>query len=348
MANVVRDGFSQLRQTGGVGSPVLRAVLPVVAGAIVLLLLLSTTITYIHPGHVGIVISRTGGGVEKIPLAAGLHTRNPLTTGIEEYPIYMQTLVLAKSPTEGATQNEEINVNSVEGQPISLDVAMSFELDPMQVPELYSTFRNDIDFIQHNYVKQTIRQALQEVIGGEAIADILGPKKAEVVNRAQILLEKRLSPYGFVVKQFTINEIRAPQSVIDAINAKNVMQQAALTFRTSCRRTCSRLRGIRSRRSDTPKPSSPRPKHRPRRTGCSPKASHQTSCPTRSLRNGMGRCRRSQGARRPYSSSRSLDRGAGAPLGGSGRRRSFLGRAAPVAAVVSWRGASGPRRGPDA
>ncbi len=201
----------------------------IVAGLIVLSALLPTTVTYIHPGHVGIVISRTGGGVERIPLDAGLHTRNPLTTGIEEYPIYMQTLVLAKAANEGNADNEEINVNSVEGQPISLDVAMSFELDAMKVPELYSTFRNNIDFIQHNYVKQTIRQALQEVIGGEAIADILGPKKAEVVNRTQSLLDKRLSPYGFLVKQFTINEIRAPQTVIDAINAKNVMQQAALT-----------------------------------------------------------------------------------------------------------------------
>jgi regulator of protease activity HflC (stomatin/prohibitin superfamily) len=201
----------------------------VIAGVVLLLVLLPTTVTYIHPGHVGIVISRTGGGVERIPLDAGLHTRNPLTTGIEEYPIYMQTLVLAKAPNEGSTDNEEINVNSVEGQPISLDVAMSFELDAMKVPELYSTFRNNIDFIQHNYVKQTIRQALQEVIGSEAIADILGPKKAEVVNRTQTLLDKRLSPYGFLVKQFTINEIRAPQTVIDAINAKNVMQQAALT-----------------------------------------------------------------------------------------------------------------------
>lgn len=243
MANVVRDGFSQLRQTAGTGGGIVRAVVPVVAVAIVLLLLLSSTITYIHPGHVGIVISRTGGGVEKIPLAAGLHTRNPLTTGIEEYPIYMQTLVLAKAPTEGSPQNEEINVNSVEGQPISLDVAMSFELDPMQVPELYSTFRNDIDFIQHNYVKQTIRQALQEVIGGEAIADILGPKKAEVVNRTQLLLEKRLSPYGFVVKQFTINEIRAPQSVIDAINAKNVMQQAALTSQNELQKNMFQAQG---------------------------------------------------------------------------------------------------------
>ena len=231
MASAVSDRFAQMRG-GGARGPLGSAALKlgaVVVGLVVLLLLLPTTVTYIHPGHVGIVISRTGGGVERIPLDAGLHTRNPLTTGIEEYPIYMQTLVLAKAANEGSVDNEEINVNSVEGQPISLDVAMSFELDAMKVPELYSTFRNNIDFIQHNYVKQTIRQALQEVIGGETIADILGPKKAEVVNRTQTLLDKRLSPYGFLVKQFTINEIRAPQTVIDAINAKNVMQQAALT-----------------------------------------------------------------------------------------------------------------------
>ena len=228
MVSVVSDRFAQMRGGGPLGHAAIKLA-AVVAGVIVVLGLLPTTVTYIHPGHVGIVISRTGGGVERIPLDAGLHTRNPLTTGIEEYPIYMQTLVLAKAPNEGSIDNEEINVNSIEGQPISLDVAMSFELDAMKVPELYSTFRNNIDFIQHNYVKQTIRQALQEVIGGEAIADILGPRKAEVVNRTQTLLDKRLSPYGFLVKQFTINEIRAPQTVIDAINAKNVMQQAALT-----------------------------------------------------------------------------------------------------------------------
>lgn len=231
MVSTVGDRFAQMRAQGGSGPLGLTVarLAAIVAGIVVLLLLLPTTVTYIHPGHVGIVISRTGGGVERVPLDAGLHTRNPLTTGIEEYPIYMQTLVLAKTPSEGSPENEEINVNSVEGQPISLDVAMSFELDAMKVPELYSTFRNNIEFIQHNYVKQTIRQALQEVIGSEAIADILGPKKAEVVNRTQTLLDTRLAPYGFLVKQFTINEIRAPQTVIDAINAKNVMQQAALT-----------------------------------------------------------------------------------------------------------------------
>jgi regulator of protease activity HflC (stomatin/prohibitin superfamily) len=133
-------------------------------GLLVLLLLGPTAVTYVNPGHVGIVIHRTGGGVDPRPLGPGLHARNPLTTGIEEYPTFMQTLVLTRASSEGSSNNDEINVNSVEGQPLSLDVSMSFELDPTKVPALYSTFRTDIGTIQHTYVKQAIRQALQEVV----------------------------------------------------------------------------------------------------------------------------------------------------------------------------------------
>ena len=199
------------------------------AALIVLLVLLPSTVTYINPGHIGILIHRAGGGVDPKPMGPGLHPRNPILSQIEEYPVYMQTLVLTRGTTEGSPANDEINVNSVEGQPVSLDVSMSFELDPARVPALYQTFRTDIQTIQHGYVKQSIRQALQEVVGTEPIADVIGPKKAEVVNQTQARISQRLAPYGIVVKQFTINELRAPQGVIDAINTKNVMQQQALT-----------------------------------------------------------------------------------------------------------------------
>ncbi|HTA74276.1 MAG TPA: prohibitin family protein [Gemmatimonadaceae bacterium] len=201
-----------------------------VVGVLILIPLMTTTAKYISPGHVGIVIHRlNGGGVDPTALGAGLHLRNPLTTEIVEYPTYMQTLVLTKSANEGSMNNDEINVNSVEGQPLSLDVSMSFQLDPAHVPQLYTTFRTDIETIQHGYIRQAIRQALQEVVGQEKIADIIGPKKSEATARTQQLLEQRLSVYGVDVKQFTINELRAPPSVVEAINQKNVMQQQAFT-----------------------------------------------------------------------------------------------------------------------
>jgi regulator of protease activity HflC (stomatin/prohibitin superfamily) len=213
------------------------------AALIVLLVLLPSTVTYINPGHVGILIHRAGGGVDPTPMGPGLHPRNPLFSQIEEYPIYMQTLVLTRSTNEGSRGNDEINVNSIEGQPISLDVSMSFELDPTRVPALYQTFRTNIETIQHGYVKQSIRQSLQEIVGTEPIADVIGPKKADVVNQTQARISQRLAPFGIVVKQFTINELRAPQAVIDAINTKNVMQQQALTAQNELQKNTFQAQG---------------------------------------------------------------------------------------------------------
>lgn len=212
----------------------------VLVGAI---LLVRPTIAYIEPGHVGIVINRAGGGVDPKPLGPGFHLRNPLFTAIQEYPTFMQTLVLTRESTDASPNNDEINVNSVEGQPLSLDVSMSFELDGAKVPALYQTFRTDVQTISQGFIKQAIRQSLQETVGREQIAEILGPKKAEMVTRTQTELQKRLDPYGIQVKQFTLNEFRAPKAVMDAISLKNVMQQQALTAQNELQKNTFQAQG---------------------------------------------------------------------------------------------------------
>ena len=214
-----------------------------VAVLVVGVLLAKKMVTYIEPGHVGIVIHRGGGGVDPTPLNAGFHLRNPLMTQITEYPTFMQTLVLTQGSTEGSPNNDEINVNSIEGQPLALDISMSFELRPDKVPALYQTFRTDVQTISHGFIKQAIRQSLQEVVGNEEIAQILGPKKAEVVARTQAQLQKRLDPYGIEVKQFTLNEFRAPKAVMDAISLKNVMQQQALTAQNELQKNTFQAQG---------------------------------------------------------------------------------------------------------
>ena len=54
------------------------------AALILLLVLLPSTVTYINPGHVGILIHRAGGGVDPKALGPGLHPRNPILSQIEE------------------------------------------------------------------------------------------------------------------------------------------------------------------------------------------------------------------------------------------------------------------------
>ena len=92
----------RLSSTGTDLGSKIRRVLVVIVVLVAALILLPSSVTYVNPGYVGIVIHRAGGGVDKVPLGPGLHFRNPLTTGIEEYPVFMQTLVLAKSGNEGS------------------------------------------------------------------------------------------------------------------------------------------------------------------------------------------------------------------------------------------------------
>ncbi|AMW04023.1 prohibitin family protein [Gemmatimonas phototrophica] len=245
----LRDSFTssvrnnlQNSDNGNGGRNVKRLALAAV-GLVVAILLVRPTVAYIEPGHVGIVINRAGGGVSPTPLGPGFHLRNPLFTAITEYPTFMQTLVLTRESTEGSPNNDEINVNSIEGQPLSLDVSMSFELDGSKVPALYQTFRTDIQTISHGFIKQAVRQSLQETVGQEMIADILGPKKAETVAQTQIALQKRLDPYGISVRQFTLNEFRAPKAVMDAISLKNVMSQQALTAQNELQKNTFQAQG---------------------------------------------------------------------------------------------------------
>ncbi len=199
----------------------------VITIVVILLFFFDTTI-YIPPGHVGVFINKISGKVHEEPLHSGYRFKLPFFQQIIEYPFYMQTIILTKSSTEGSPNNDEINVNSIEGQPVSCDVSLSYTLVPEKVPFLYTSFRQNIENISHGFIRQTIRQAMQEVVGKMAIADFLGRYKAEAVSKIEEALQLRLKQYGFNIKQFTLNEIRPPESVIQAIEQKNIMGQDAL------------------------------------------------------------------------------------------------------------------------
>jgi regulator of protease activity HflC (stomatin/prohibitin superfamily) len=205
----------------------------IIAFLLLFVIVMASKIYYIRPGHVGVLIYKippagNTKGIAEICLNPGYGLRSLIRESVIEYPIYMQTIVLCKGQTEGSQNNDEINVNSVEGQPMSCDVSLSYELKPEKVPELYVAIRQPIESITHGFVKQTIRQAMQEIVGRTKIEDFLGKEKASVVQAIQKLIQLRLEEYGFMVKQFTINEIRAPQSITTAIEQKNAAAQEAL------------------------------------------------------------------------------------------------------------------------
>ena len=211
-----------------------------VGGALVVVIcaVLFASLTTIHPGRVGVSVRKCGGGgVSSDPIPTGYYWRSLFCEEVVEYPTNVQTLVLSKSPHEGLALDESITVTSSEGLPVNLDVSLSFTLDPARVPAIYTKYRNDIDHIAHNFVRQTIREGLQSVFAQFTAEQLYSSKREESRVEVQVFITKRLGAEGFVIQQFTVNETRVPEAVVQAINAKVAMIQESQKAEAQVRKT---------------------------------------------------------------------------------------------------------------
>jgi len=210
------------------------------AGLVVVIggLLMVASLTTIHPGHVGVSVKKCGGGgVSSDPIPTGYYWRSLFCEDVVEYPTNVQTLVLSKSPHEGQAIDESITVTSSEGLPVNLDVSLSFTLDPSKVPAIYTKYRNDITVIAHNFVRQTIREGLQSNFAQFTAEQLYSTKREESRVEVQGFITKRLGAEGFIIQQFTVNETRVPEAVVQAINAKVAMIQESQKAEAQVRKT---------------------------------------------------------------------------------------------------------------
>lgn len=188
----------------------------------------------IRPGHVGVSVKKCeGGGVAKDPIPTGYYWRELFCEDVVEYPISMQSLILTKNPHEGTggpkgdEQDQSITVTSSEGLGIEVDVAFNFTLDSKMVPKIYEKWRADIEDISHKYIRQTIREGLQDTFAKYTAEELYSTKKETARAEVEKFLADKLTPMGFIISQFTINRIEPPAQVITAINAKVAMVQQA-------------------------------------------------------------------------------------------------------------------------
>jgi regulator of protease activity HflC (stomatin/prohibitin superfamily) len=192
--------------------------------------------THINAGHVGVSVKKCGGGgVDDNPIPTGYHWRNPFCEDVIEYPTSLQTIILADGDSDKS--NDGITVNSIEGLPITVDVSLSLTLEAAKVPAIYKKYRSGIERIISSFIRQTIREALQIQFAKWTAEEIYAQKKEIIRGEAQKFLTDRLTIEGFVLSQFTLNDVRVPKQVTDAINAKVAMTQEAQKAEAEVRKT---------------------------------------------------------------------------------------------------------------
>jgi regulator of protease activity HflC (stomatin/prohibitin superfamily) len=188
--------------------------------------------TRIDAGHVGIRVKLAGSdrGIQDMPVVTGWVFYNPATEQIIIFPTSVQNVVWTASAHEGRAVDESITFSSSEGVNINADVGLSFHIDPSLAPKLYGRFRqNDLLALADGYVRNTVREAFNDVTSRMPVQDIYGSGKSKMLNDVVTNCRNVLGKDGFVIDQLTINgALRLPQNVADAINRAMEATQNAI------------------------------------------------------------------------------------------------------------------------
>jgi regulator of protease activity HflC (stomatin/prohibitin superfamily) len=178
----------------------------------------------IDAGHVGVKVNLYGDGkgVDDVTEVTGWVLYNPISTKIIEFPTYVQHKEYKKTEE----MDESFVVNSKDGSEFHCSPMVNYAVKREKVPFIFGKYRVELDRIEEGFLKTSIFDAFR-VVANSYTADALISNRQEFEIKVRQVLEKQLSPEGFVLQQFTSNLVY-PETFKKAIEAKNNAVQSAL------------------------------------------------------------------------------------------------------------------------
>jgi regulator of protease activity HflC (stomatin/prohibitin superfamily) len=191
---------------------------------LVLLIFGFTGCERIDAGHVGVKVNLYGDGkgVDDVTEVTGWVLYNPISTKIIEFPTYVQHKEYKK--TEDI--DESFVVNSKDGSEFHCSPMVNYSVKREKVPYIFAKYRVQLERIEAGFLKTSIFDAFR-VVANSYNADALISNRQEFEIKVRQVLEKQLSPEGFILRQFTSNLVY-PETFKKAIEAKNNAVQASL------------------------------------------------------------------------------------------------------------------------
>ena len=184
--------------------------------AILAMLITFSSCTRIDAGHEGIKVNLYGSnkGVDNVELCTGMVWFNPVTERVYEYPTFVQTV-----------DYDPFTINAKDGSEFTVDPTLSIKMIDGSSPAIFKKYRKSVEDIinstLYNYTKDAFRVQLNKFTTDEIVSN------RETVEKAiESQLREELTKEGFNLEQLT-SGLKYPQSIVDAVNAKNKAVQEA-------------------------------------------------------------------------------------------------------------------------
>lgn len=183
-----------------------------------------TSCTRIEAGYDGILIKQYGTdkGVQDVSLVTGRVWYNPWTEDVEQMPTYVQTYDFP-----------EFTINAKDGSSFTVDPTMSFGIVKGNAPKIFTKYRKQLDEITGTTIFNHLKDAFRIEMNKYTTDEIVSNREKfenDIQNSIRLVLEKE----GFYFEQMT-SGLQYPQTIVDAVNAKNKAVQDAMKVENELR-----------------------------------------------------------------------------------------------------------------
>ena len=171
----------------------------------------------IDAGCVGIRVNLVGTnkGIDDITEVTGWVFYMPLFTAIHEFPIYTQV-----------KDYQPFTVSTKDGSGFTIDPTLSYHVDMEKVTLMFRQYRKSLPELEEGFIRNVLVDSYR-IIANHYPSDSLMSNRQQFEDEVQEKLAQTLGQAGFVYQQLTSN-LEPPQSLKDAIDAKNKTVQEAM------------------------------------------------------------------------------------------------------------------------
>ena len=199
----------------------------IIVVAVVLIGLISSTIIFVPPDKIGVVVSRiTQGGYRREPLYSGLHFVVPLLENVEQYSIARQTYTMSAASSEGQREGDDsIRVRTKDGQEVFMDSSVIYAINPANVVNLHITWQ---DRYSEELVRPLVRGIIRDAASQYGVEEIVSSKRAELETYISGQLTSKLQNNDLELIDFILRDIHFSEEYAAAVEQKQIAEQQAL------------------------------------------------------------------------------------------------------------------------
>lgn len=179
----------------------------------------------IPAGYVGVVYNMNGG-VEDEVLTQGWKFVSP-TKKVTKYSIALEPSYMTADKQGDSEDDESFEIPTKEGASLETDVAFSYSYKLEEVPNTFARFRGqDGKAILKSFIKPKMQAWIKEITPEFSMMEIVSTKRGAVNATLTERLGERFEPYGIVIDNIALADVRPDDETARAITEKIQAQEA--------------------------------------------------------------------------------------------------------------------------